>query len=245
MSGDDRATTATPRWAAPDQYCGYWVGQTVVVLSLFAIAVTAFVLIGNSWWQLALASYFALLSTRLAVLGHDVGHSRIFPSPRANYLLGVSLTNVGVGFSFDWWASRPTRHPAGPDDADDDPDVGILGLISAAWIAQLSRLPAGTRHHHRAWTALPLLLLEAVKAHFAGARHLVNSHTRQRLRELPLIGLHLVAYFGGIFLVLPAGKGLTFIAVHQGLFGLYLSCMFVLSYQSTAGATREQAYSSD
>lgn len=176
---------------------GYYTGQTALVGTLSVLALTVFFLVGDSWWQLALAGYFALLSTQLAVLGHDLGHTQIFRSSRTNHLLGVTLTNLGAGISFDWWAGRP-----GFRDTGEDPG--------------------------RSWRSFPLLLLEAVRVRLSSVRHLFRRRARHRFTEAPLIVLHVLGYLTAVFLLLSVGKGLAFIALHQGLFGLYLGSWYAL-----------------
>jgi fatty acid desaturase len=46
-----------------------------------------------------------------------------------------------------------------------------------------------------------------------------------------LIALHVMAYLAAIFVVLPPGKALTFVAIHQALFGLYLGCSFAPNHK--------------
>src|ERR1700727_3157767 len=50
---------------------------------------TAFALIGDSWWQLGVAVYLAVVFGQLGFLGHDAGHHQVFESRRANYVPGV------------------------------------------------------------------------------------------------------------------------------------------------------------
>ena len=42
---------------------------------------------------------------------------------------------------------------------------------------------------------------------------------------------HLAAYLCAVFIVLPPLKAVVFIAVHQGLFGLYLGCSFAPNHK--------------
>jgi hypothetical protein len=209
---------------------GGYVGQAALIITLSVLALTGFLLIGDSWWQLALAAYCAMLSAQLAVLGRDAGQARIFRSPGTDYLVGVTLTNLGVGISYDWWTHRPDRRPVTPGDADDDLDLKALVLAFAAWVAPARGLPRRLCHRYRVWTLVPLLMLKAVTMRLGSTRHLLSRHARRRLAELPLIGLHLLGYLGAVLLVLPPGKGLAFIAVHQGLLGLYLGYSFALGH---------------
>lgn len=223
-------STGPRRADAPDQRPGNYVGQAALIVTLSALALAAFLLIGNSWWQLVLAAYCAMLSAQLAVLGRGAGHARIFRSPGTNYLVGVTLTNLGVGLSYDWWTRRPDRRPATTGDADDDLDLKALMHAFAAWAAPAGGLPGRLCRRYRGWTLFPLLMLKAVTMRLGSTRHLLSGHARHRLAELPLLGLHLFGYTGAVLLVLPPGKGLAFIAVHQGLLGLYLGYWFALGH---------------
>jgi hypothetical protein len=42
-----------------------------------------FVLLAESWWQLAVAAFLAVVFTQTGFLGHDAGHRQIFRSRRA------------------------------------------------------------------------------------------------------------------------------------------------------------------
>ena len=208
-----------------------YLGKIAVMTAMCAVGVAAFILIGASWWQLATAAYFAVISTQLGFLGHDAGHRQIFRSGRANYIAGVVLANIGVGFSYGWWVDKHSRHHAHPNDEDKDPDVGAGALIFTASQARASGRVARFFYRFQAWSFFPLLLLEAINLRVASVRYLVGDRTRPRVRELTMLGLHAVLYLGLVFWVLSPGMALAFIAVHQGLFGLYLGCSFAPNHK--------------
>ena len=72
-------------------------------------------LIGDSWWQLLVAVFLALVFTQIGFLGHDAGHRQIFGSRRANYVLGVLHGNLAIGLSYGWWVDKHNRHHAHPN----------------------------------------------------------------------------------------------------------------------------------
>jgi fatty acid desaturase len=238
------STTAGPRGSAYsalsrqikhagllDRRPGYYVGLIAFVLALVAGGVTTLLVIGDSWWQLLVAGYFAVLSTQLGFLGHDAGHRQIFRSARCNYRLGVVLANLGVGFSYGWWVDKHNRHHAHPNDEDKDPDIGAGALIFTTRQAQASGRIARAFYRFQAWTFFPLLLLEAINLRVASLRYLLTDRDRSAKREVPLIVLHVVAYLAAVFVVLPPGKALAFVAIHQALFGLYLGCSFAPNHK--------------
>jgi fatty acid desaturase len=210
---------------------GYYTGQIALILVLGAAGVAAFLIIGDSWWQLAVAAYFAVVSTQLGFLGHDAGHKQIFRSARANYLFGVAFANLGVGFSYGWWVDKHSRHHAHPNDEDRDPDIGAGALVFTEGQARASGPIARLFYRYQAWTFFPLLLLESLNLRIASLRYLGGGRDRPRWREALLIGAHLAAYLTVVFLVLSPGKAVAFIAIHQGLFGLYLGCSFAPNHK--------------
>ena len=84
----------------------YYVAKIAVTVGLLAAGWAAFVLVGNSWWQLAVAAFLAVMFTQMGFLGHDAGHRQIFGSRRANYVLGVLHGNLGIGLSYGRAVSR-------------------------------------------------------------------------------------------------------------------------------------------
>lgn len=214
-----------------DRRPGYYVAQIALVLALVVVGVTALLVIGDSWWQLLVAGFFAVLSTQLGFLGHDAGHRQIFRSARHNHRLGVVLANLGVGFSYGWWVDKHNRHHAHPNDEDKDPDIGAGALVFTTRQAQASGRVARSFYRYQAWTFFPLLLLEAVNLRVASVRYLLTDRDHSPIREVLLIALHVVAYLAAVFIVLPPGKALAFVAIHQALFGLYLGCSFAPNHK--------------
>jgi hypothetical protein len=45
----------------------------------------------DSWWQLAVAAFLAVMFTQVGFLGHGAGHRQIFGSRRRSYVLRVLL----------------------------------------------------------------------------------------------------------------------------------------------------------
>src|SRR6266516_727806 len=102
---------------------GYYARKIAVTAGLLAAGWTVFVMVGNSWWQLAVAAFLAVVFTQIGFLGHDAGHRQIFGSRRASYVLGVLLGNLGIGLSYGWWVGKHNRHHAHPNTEGADPDI--------------------------------------------------------------------------------------------------------------------------
>ncbi|MEV4167400.1 fatty acid desaturase family protein [Nonomuraea dietziae] len=205
---------------------GYYVARTAVVGGLYAGGLAAFLTLGDSWWQLLVAAFFAVVFAQVALMGHDIAHRQIFRTERPSRIAGWFAGNLLVGMGYGWWMDKHTRHHANPNHEELDPDVAPDVLIWSTDQARASRgLP---RFIGRRQAALfyPLLLLEGLNLHLSGFRSLRDPRTKHRLVEGTLLSVHVAGYLAALFLVLSPGKALVFFAVHQGLWGLYMGSVF-------------------
>jgi fatty acid desaturase len=211
---------------------GYYLTKIALTGGLLVAAWTVFVLLGDSWWQLAVAGFLAVVFTQIGFIGHDAGHRQIFRSKRANYLVGLIHGNLGIGLSYGWWVDKHNRHHAHPNTEEKDPDIEIGAL---AFTAPQARAKRGrtTRliARHQRYLFFPLLLLEAVQLHVSSVRALARRGMRHRVWEALFLGLHLVGYLAVVLLVLSPVKAVVFILVQQALFGLYLGCSFAPNHK--------------
>ena len=190
-----------------------------------------FVLAGDSWWQIAVAVLLAVVFAQLGFLGHDAGHQQISDSRRVNYVLGILHGNLGIGLSYGWWVSKHNRHHAHPNTEGKDPDISISTLAFTA-----SQVPSGgglarLGFRYQAYLFFPMLLAEAVSLHVASIRALAGRGSRRRPAEAALLIAHMAGYLTVVFLVLSPVKAVVFIAVQQGLFGLYMGSSFAPNHK--------------
>src|SRR5689334_16614850 len=73
---------------------GYYLIKIAITGVLLVAGWVGFVLIGDSWWQLAVAAFLAVIFTQIGFLGHDAGHRQIFRSKRANNVVGLVHANL-------------------------------------------------------------------------------------------------------------------------------------------------------
>ncbi len=62
---------------------GYCWARIAVTGALLAAGWAGFVLIGDSWWQPAVAAFPAVVFTQVGFVAHDAGHKQMFTSRRA------------------------------------------------------------------------------------------------------------------------------------------------------------------
>jgi fatty acid desaturase len=216
-----------------------WYGARIG-LNLVGLAAgwAVLVIVGESWWQLVTAAYLAVVFTQLAFVGHDAGHRQLFGSRRANDLTGLVHANLLVGVSFDWWVAKHNRHHSNPNHEELDPDISITALAFTADQASSKHGLVRLIARYQAWLFFPLLLLEAAHLHLASLKAILGGSGRANTVEGLLLGAHVVGYLTALVVVLSPLQALAFLAVQQGLFGLYLGCAFAPNHKGMATLTQ-------
>jgi fatty acid desaturase len=209
----------------------YYAWKIAVVVTMLAAGWTAFALVGDSWWQLAVAAFLAVVFTQIGFLGHDVGHRQVFRTRRASNVAGVLLGNLGIGLSYGWWVGKHNRHHAHPNQEGADPDIDISVLAFTSARAQAGRGAGRLLFRYQAYLFFPMLLLEAAALHVVSFQALSRRAARSRLWERVLITVHAVGYLTLVFAVLSPVKAVVFMIVQQGLFGVYLGCSFAPNHK--------------
>jgi fatty acid desaturase len=207
--------------------------RIAVTLTAFAGGWFAFVAVGASWFQLLIAAGLGLVSTQIAFLGHDGAHQQVAATKLANTWVGLLAGNLLTGLSIGWWVDKHNRHHANPNREDHDPDIGegVLAFTLAHAAERRGPVTRAIARHQRA-LFFPLLTLEGINLHVASAQWLRGtSCARFRRTELLLLLAHLVAYVGGVLLVLSPTMALAFVGVHQAVFGLYMGCSFAPNHK--------------
>ncbi|GAA2113335.1 acyl-CoA desaturase [Actinomadura alba] len=212
----------------------YYTIKIAVSLALFALGWSVFVLLGRSWWQLLVAVFLAVMFTQIAFVGHDAGHKQIFGSNRANDLLGRVLGGLLVGLSYGWWVDKHNRHHAHPNREGHDPDIAGKAIAFTEEHAAGRRGLGALLARSQAYLFFPMLLLEGLHLHVASVRALLGG-TRRSPKARPAEAILLLAHAGGylaaLFLVLSPVQAVCFLAVQQGLFGVYLGCSFAPNHK--------------
>jgi fatty acid desaturase len=210
---------------------GWYAARIGLNLALLAGGWVVFAVLGSSWWQLAVAAYLGIVFTQVAFIGHDAGHRQLFRSRQANDRVGLLHANLLTGISFGWWVPKHNAHHTNPNHEELDPDISITALAFTADQASAKNGLVRLIARHQGWLFFPLLLLEAAHLHLASAKAILRGSGRANLVEGLLLGAHVAAHVVALLVVLSPLQALAFLAVQQGLFGLYLGCSFAPNHK--------------
>jgi len=213
-----------------DRRLGYYGAKIPLTIGAFGACFAGLVLLGNTWFVLAIAALLGLMFTQLGFVGHDAGHHEVFRSRRANRLLGFAVGNVLIGMSFGWWVPKHSAHHAHPNEVGRDPDVGDGGAGAPAGGAAPGRL---TRVLER-WRAplfFPLMVLRSTGIYVLSVQRLVRRRDRAAAVEGALLALHAALYLTCVFWVLSPLKAVAFVALQQAVFSVYLGCSFAPNHK--------------
>ena len=209
----------------------YYAVKIAVLVVLLAVGWAAFFAIGDSWWQLAVAVYLSVIFGQVGFVAHEAGHRQIFRSRRANDIVGLGGGNLLIGLSYGWWISKHNRHHSHPNQLGKDPDISIAVIAFTPEQARERRGLLRAMARYQAYLLFPLLLLEAVSVHVISVRAVLLGPVRRRWLEGSLLLAHGALYLTAVLLVLPPLRALAFIAVQQGLLGLYMGSAFAPNHK--------------
>ncbi|MEO7060880.1 MAG: acyl-CoA desaturase [Lapillicoccus sp.] len=212
----------------------YWTYASILVGSLIALGV-AFALLGNSWFQLLVATGLAVIFAQFGFLGHDAAHRQIFASSRWNIWSSRIISTVFIGLSHGWWMHKHNKHHNSPNQMGSDPDIapGVLAFTSEIAGDRVDRGGfTGWFTRHQGWFFFPLLMLEGLALHIAGIRTLLERRDLDhRLLEAVLLTLRLGGYVTILFVVLPPSKAAAFLGLQLAVFGVLLGGSFAPNHK--------------
>ncbi|MEW1718106.1 acyl-CoA desaturase [Streptomyces sp. NPDC093109] len=222
-----------------------WYARGIAVnLVLLAAIVTGLVLLGSSWWALLLAPPLAVVSARMAFIGHDAGHGQITADRGRGRAIQLVHANLLLGMSQEWWNDKHNRHHANPNHLDKDPDVKADILVFSA---DQTAGRTGLRRwltRHQAWLFFPLTTLEGIALKVYGFQAVFSrADNAMPLRRRAVEGLLLLAHVAGyaalLLATMSAGRALVFALIHQMLLGLHLGMAFAPNHKGMEMADGE------
>ncbi|MFS0866291.1 fatty acid desaturase [Microbacterium sp. 179-B 1A2 NHS] len=195
-------------------------------------AVTGFILLGDSWFQLLIAGAMGILMTQVAFLAHEAAHRQILTSGPANDRLARVLANGVVGLSYSWWTGKHTRHHANPNRVGKDPDIEVDTISFLDEDAAKSRGIVRLITRKQGWLFFPLLTFEGLNLHAHAFRHLLGrGKVDHRFTELGLIVLRFAVFVAPVFVFLPVGMAFAFVGVQLAVFGVYMGASFAPNHK--------------
>ena len=213
----------------PAHYAVRLSAAVVAVLGLIA----TIILVGDSWWQIAVAFAAAVILTQVAFLGHDAAHRQIFSDGRANNWTSLVLADLFVGLSHGWWQRKHTRHHANPNKIDTDPDIDleVLSFTPEQAATRTSKLSIWFLNH-QGWFFFPLLLLVGLALHVAAVKRLSSREKLEhRAAEIVMMTIRLVGGLALVLLTMSWPIALVFLAVQMGVFGFYMGASFAPNHK--------------
>jgi fatty acid desaturase len=212
---------------------GYYWTKLLLVPVAFAACIWLFVLIGDTWWQLATAALFAVLFTQTAFLGHDAAHRQIFRSGRWNDWTTLVLGNLFVGLSYGWWQHKHTRHHANPNKLGSDPDIEVPVIAFTAEQIERRRGPVTSwLMAHQGAFFFPILIFEGLSLHTSGVHRVFGREPlKRRGVEIAFLAIRIGGFVALAFLVLSPGVAAAFLGVQLALFGFYMGSSFAPNHK--------------
>jgi fatty acid desaturase len=190
-------------------------------------AITGFILLGDSWFQLLIAAALGIIFTQFAFLGHEASHRQVFSSNKANDWAGRALTSGFVGMSYSWWMNKHTRHHGNPNMIGRDPDIEPDTFSFLEKDAAQTRGLMGLFTKHQSKFFFPLLAFEGINLHVKSIAHVFGrGKVDERGWEITMIVGRIVLVVAAVFLVLPLGMAFAFLGVQLAVFGIYLGAAF-------------------
>lgn len=211
---------------------GAYLRRMILLGAAFIGASALLVMLGNTWWQLAVAVVFGVLFTQTAFLAHDGAHQQIFASGSRNAWFSRIIGNLIVGMSYGWWTRKHSRHHAMPNTIGKDGDIATGTLVFIPGEETDRRGFMGWITRRQGWLFFPLLTLFAFALHYHSVRSIVqNPKLKHRWVELLFLIIRLTSFPVIIIWLLGPGVGAAFMGVQLMVFGVYMGASFAPNHK--------------
>ena len=210
---------------------GYVLRRAAANLVMFALSITILWLTDNVWVQVVNALFLAFIFVQFGFIAHDVGHRQAFRRTEVNNLMGLIHAPLLLGMSFGWWMDKHNEHHAHPNEQDMDPDIDFPFIAFSKEDALRKRGLFRWMVKYQAILFPFLVMFESFSLRFGSIEFLLTKKWKYRGMEVLLMLLHFAWFFTLIFSALPVGTAILFIAIQQGVFGLYLAAVFAPNHK--------------
>ena len=211
----------------------YFAGKFALTLGMLAVSLGLLLAFDSTWLQLLNAACLAFVFVQISFLAHDCGHRQFsLRIPWQNDWITLILGNLLLGVSREWWIDKHNEHHGHPNQLDVDPDVDIPLLAFEKDQALGKTGFARFVVKHQAALIFPLSLLQAVSMLRSSIQYLVEKRAKRPLTEALLMLAHYAAYVSVLFSVLEPVQAVVFIAVHRGLYGVFMVSVFAPNHKA-------------
>lgn len=211
----------------------YYAAKMLFTLGLLALSIVLLFLLDGFWLQMLNAVYLAFVFVQISLVAHDWGHRQFsFKAAYKNRLVTLFLGNLLLGISQQWWIDKHNDHHSNPNHLDHDPDVDIPLLAFEEEQALDKRGLARFVVKYQAAMIFPLSLLQSLSMGRSSVQFLLGKKAKSTLLEALLMVTHLALYLGLLFAVLPPLQAVLFVAVHRGLYGMYMVSIFAPNHKA-------------
>jgi fatty acid desaturase len=209
----------------------YYAVTIPLTFALFCLGWAALLIIDSTWFRVADAIFLAFISVQIGYIGHDAGHQQIFGNSWKNDLLGL-INGFSLGTSYSWWVDTHNRHHGRPNQVSYDPaiDYSLLAFSEEEAARKTGLLRMIVKYQGIIF--IGLLMLYPISMRIDSIRYVLRGGTKYR----PVEVVTLVSFFAVYLLVLYFSMGpweaILFVVIHQSIFGLYLSSVFVPNHMA-------------
>ena len=211
----------------------YFAGKFALTLGMLAVSLGLLLAFDSTWLQLLNAAWLAFVCVQISYRAHDCGHRQFsLRIPWQNDWITLILGNLLLGVSREWWIDKHNEHHGHPNQLDVDPDVDIPLLAFEKDQALGKTGFARFVVKHQATLIFPLSLLQAVSMLRSSIQYLVEKRAKRPLTEALLMLAHYAAYVSVLFSVLEPVQAVVFIAVHRGLYGVFMVSVFAPNHKA-------------
>lgn len=210
----------------------FYIAFGVILIIALGGLLTASVVIGASWWQLAIGAGLGIILTQFAFLGHELAHRQVFESGKLNDRIGNVVALFLVGISYSWWVNKHSRHHTYPNQVGKDPDIESSAVV----FYPEQKMGGGAFQRfisqRQGWMFFPLLTLEGLNLQIQGIkRAFTDAKAESRFLEPVLLFSRHAVLMTFAFFVMGPWVALAFLGVYIAVFGVYMGASFAPNHK--------------